>query len=115
MNEWKIASNIVGDKKLYGVYRVIDPSQPVHSSNMEYYGGYMESRESAKTLADQLNAEERDKAILGYLDDVNAYLDKLIGGEYESVGEIMAETERLMKEKDRLMEELGIDKEDREK
>ena len=55
--KWKVSSNIIGDKRMYIVLRLIDESQPMHPGNVEYASGYMKSAESAQEVADKLNEE----------------------------------------------------------
>lgn len=55
---WKVTSNIIGDTKMYAVYRLIDVNEPDHSGNREYAGGYMLSREIAEFVAEQFNEDE---------------------------------------------------------
>lgn len=54
---WKITSCIIGDKKMYGVYRLIDPTGIDHSGNREMHGGFVDNREEAKATAEKLNKE----------------------------------------------------------
>lgn len=52
---WKVTSNFIAGKILYAVFRIKDTSQILHSGNMEYATGYMESKEDAQKIADKLN------------------------------------------------------------
>jgi len=54
---WKVTSNPIGDKTMYQVFRIRDTSAVDHSGNREYYGAYMQSKDEAKALADELNKE----------------------------------------------------------
>jgi hypothetical protein len=56
--KWKVASQYVGDTKMYAVYRLRDVNEVDHSGNREYAGGWIEVREPAQIIADQLNSEE---------------------------------------------------------
>ena len=56
-SRWKVTSNIVGGEKMYGVYRMINTDEIVHSGNREMAGGFIKNREAAQIVADQLNAE----------------------------------------------------------
>ena len=53
---WELTSNFIGGTILYAVCRVIDPSKPVHSGNLEFATHYMPSKEKAQKMADELNA-----------------------------------------------------------
>ena len=57
-SEWKVTSNHIDGRTIYGVYRIIDTAEVDHSGNREMYGGYMDSREAAKSLAEVLNEME---------------------------------------------------------
>lgn len=54
MDEWKVSSNIIGDKKIYGVYRLLNKNEVDHSGNRETVS-YYDTREEAKKVADKLN------------------------------------------------------------
>lgn len=56
-SEWKVTSNYVGGKTLYGVYRTRDINEIDHSGNREHAGGWFESRKLAESLANSLNKE----------------------------------------------------------
>ena len=55
---WKVTSNSIGDKLMYGVCRIINPNEVEHSGNREMYGDYMDSREEAAAIVDRLNKEK---------------------------------------------------------
>jgi len=57
-SEWKVTSNPIGSKIMYGVFRIIDTNKVNHSGNRENYGGYIENREEAIEKAKYLNAME---------------------------------------------------------
>ena len=57
-SKWKVTSNPVGDRTLYGVFRIINTNEVDHSGNRELYHGYLESRQEAAALAASLNAAE---------------------------------------------------------
>lgn len=63
-NPWKVTSNPVGDKCIYGVYRFIDPDEVDHSGNREFYGEYLTNKQEAITLAARLNEEEKKESPL---------------------------------------------------
>lgn len=56
-SKWKVTSNTVGDEKLYGVYRLRNVNEVDHSGNREMAGGFIENRDVAQAIADELNAE----------------------------------------------------------
>lgn len=56
-SKWKVTSNPIGGKTMYGVYRILDTNEVDHSGNREHYGDYVESREAAAAIAARLNAE----------------------------------------------------------
>lgn len=56
-SKWKVTSNIIDGKKMYGVYRIKNENEPDHSGNREIYGNYHEDRETAEVLANMLNLE----------------------------------------------------------
>lgn len=56
---WKVTSNWIDNRQLYGVYRIIDVAELDHSGNREFYGGYVATREEAATIAEELNAKEK--------------------------------------------------------
>jgi hypothetical protein len=60
-SEWKVTMNPIAGKIMYGVYRIIDTSQPVHSGNVENYGEYVESRKEAEERAKYMNVMEEAK------------------------------------------------------
>ncbi len=53
---WKVSSNWVGDRKVFAVYRLRDINTVDHSGNRELYGDYIDSKEDALTIANELNA-----------------------------------------------------------
>ncbi len=55
---WKVTSQVIGDTKMYAVYRLIDVNEPDHSGNREYAGDYVLNREIAEFVAEQLNEDE---------------------------------------------------------
>jgi len=56
-SKWKVTSNIVGSEKMYGVYRTINTDETDHSGNREMAGGFIENKDAAQVIADNLNAE----------------------------------------------------------
>lgn len=59
-SEWKVFSNPVGGKMLYGVCRLIDVAEVQHSGNMEVKW-YYDSEADAEAEAARLNREENGK------------------------------------------------------
>lgn len=57
---WKVTSNIIGDTKMYAVYRLLDTSETDHSGNREYATEWLDDREQAAKIAKELNTLERD-------------------------------------------------------
>lgn len=55
MTKWKITSQFLGEKKMFAVYRNLKDYEPDHSGNREYATGYMESKEQAQEIADEMN------------------------------------------------------------
>lgn len=51
---WKVSSNVIDGKTVYGVYRIVDPDEPEHSGNRELLD-YFESREEAEETAAAFN------------------------------------------------------------
>lgn len=56
-SKWKVTTNIIGGKRMYGVYRTLDINAVDHSGNREMYGDYTDNREEAKSIAEKLNIE----------------------------------------------------------
>jgi len=54
---FKVFSNVINDEKMYIVGRIKDDSQPVHSGNVEYVGGYEHDRDVVQRKVDELNKE----------------------------------------------------------
>lgn len=52
---WKVTSNIIGDTKMYAVYRLLDTSETDHSGNREFATDYIKSKEKAAAIAQELN------------------------------------------------------------
>ncbi|NTW04559.1 MAG: hypothetical protein HGA27_00390 [Peptococcaceae bacterium] len=52
---WKVTSNSISGKTMYGVYRQVDVEGVDHSGNRENFGGYLAEREWAEALAEKLN------------------------------------------------------------
>lgn len=58
---WKVTCQMLGDTMKYAVVRIINLSETEHAGNREYTDhGYMESREEAVAIADQLNTNEKE-------------------------------------------------------
>ena len=52
---WKVIKNPVCDDYMYRVVRIIDPNQPMHSGNLEAGSEWLDSKEEAQLIADELN------------------------------------------------------------
>ena len=61
MTKWKITSQFLGEKKMFAVYRNLKDYEPDHSGNREYATGYMESKEQAQEIADEMNEKGEEK------------------------------------------------------
>lgn len=57
---WKVIKNPVCDDYIYRVVRIIDPNQPMHSGNMEAGSEWLDSKEEAQLIADELNRRSED-------------------------------------------------------
>ncbi len=55
---WRVFSNYIGGEKFFIVGRRLSMSEPLHSGNVEYRGGYIRDETEAKGLAEKLNKEE---------------------------------------------------------
>lgn len=58
--KWKVSSNPVNGKTMYCVFRLRDVNEIDHSGNREYAGGYVNIRETAAIVADELNKIEEE-------------------------------------------------------
>lgn len=56
---WKVTSNYINGKKYYAVYRNLRETEPDHSGNREYCTGYMEDKQEAQKIADNMNDLQR--------------------------------------------------------
>lgn len=57
-SEWKVTSQVIEGKRLYGVYRLLDTAEVDHSGNRELAGNYIDDRERAEFVANKLNEKE---------------------------------------------------------
>lgn len=57
-SEWRVMSNPVGDRMLYGVYRLYDKQKVMHSGNMEI-AGYYDCKKDAEREAERRNLKEK--------------------------------------------------------
>lgn len=53
---WKITTNVIDGKRIFGVYRIIDAAEIDHSGNREVLR-YYDTREDAEMVAMELNKE----------------------------------------------------------
>ena len=58
-SEWKVTSNIIGDSMRYAVYRIRDINEVDHSGNREFAGDYIEDKQTAMLIAEELNKKEK--------------------------------------------------------
>lgn len=56
---WKVTSNYINGKIYYAVYRNLRETEPDHSGNREYCTGYMEDKQEAQKIADNMNDLQR--------------------------------------------------------
>lgn len=56
--KWRVTSNSICGKMMYSVYQLRNTDLIDHSGNREHYGNYMENKEEAQALADELNGNE---------------------------------------------------------
>ena len=54
-SKWKVTSNVINEKRMYAVYRVLDVNEVDHSGNREFAGNYIDDRKAAQAAADVLN------------------------------------------------------------
>lgn len=54
-SEWKVTSNYLCDTKVYAVYRLKDASKTDHSGNREFATGYIEDKQRASDIAEEMN------------------------------------------------------------
>lgn len=59
-SKWKVTSNYIDGRTMYGVFRILDVGAVDHSGNRENFGGYVDTREEAASIVDRLNAEADD-------------------------------------------------------
>lgn len=60
-SEWRVCTTPVGEKIVYGVYRLKDVSEIQHSGNMEIHG-YYDEESDAEAEAVKLNENCKRKA-----------------------------------------------------
>jgi len=53
---WRVLSQDINYRKMYIAGRQLDPAQPLHGGNVEYYGGYSDERGGVEALVEDLNA-----------------------------------------------------------
>jgi hypothetical protein len=61
---WKVTSQVIGDRKKYAVYRLIDINEVDHSGNREFAGEYIDDRHIAESVATSLNQMDEEKSPL---------------------------------------------------
>lgn len=52
---WRVIKNPIGDDYMYRVVRIINPKEPIHSGNIEAGSDWLDDREEAQAIADELN------------------------------------------------------------
>lgn len=62
-SQWKVTSNIIGETKMYAVYRVRNINEVLHSGNMEFATNYMFNKDDALRIVERLNKGEKDGTI----------------------------------------------------
>ena len=55
--QWRIMSQDINGRRMYIAGRQLDLNEPLHGGNVEYYGGYSDSRGSVEDLVAELNSE----------------------------------------------------------
>ncbi|MBT9168976.1 MAG: hypothetical protein DDT19_02328 [Syntrophomonadaceae bacterium] len=55
-SEWRVSSNVINDRRMYIVYRLLNTNDVHYSGNREEYGRYMADRTAAIAIADKLNS-----------------------------------------------------------
>ena len=55
-SKWKVTSNPIGDTIKYAVYRLLDTQKTDHSGNREFATHYLDDREQAQSIAEEMNA-----------------------------------------------------------
>lgn len=58
MNKWKVYSNYFGNAWYYRVGRILRANEPFHSGNVEWHGDYMQDKQEAEKIAQELNNNE---------------------------------------------------------
>lgn len=56
-DQWRVFSQEINYRKMYIAGRQIDPTQPLHGGNVEYFGGYSDNRDAVVALVADLNAQ----------------------------------------------------------
>ena len=52
---WKVIKNPIDDGYMYRVVKIINPRQPMHSGNIEAGSDWLDDREEAQAIANELN------------------------------------------------------------
>lgn len=58
-SQWRVMSQVIGDRRMYIAGRQLDETKPLHGGNVEYAGVYLENREEAVSRVIALNAQPR--------------------------------------------------------
>lgn len=93
MNEWKVLSNPVAGEYVYQVYKIKDPTEPMHAGNVLTKGTPFDSEKEAQEYADRINrdTEEKNKVCAALLQALQATrnLSDLVSLEYDDDREIV--------------------------
>jgi len=57
--KWRVTSTLINNKKMYGVYRILNEKEVDHDGNRHTYKFY-DSEEEAIAIVDELNELEED-------------------------------------------------------
>lgn len=58
IGKWTVFSNYIAGEIMYIVGRRLDMNEPLHSGNVEYFGGYTTDAAEADRLCRELNEKE---------------------------------------------------------
>ena len=56
--KWKVFSNYIAGEMMYIVGRRLNMDEPLHSGNIEYFGGYTTNENEADRICRELNEKE---------------------------------------------------------
>ena len=58
IGKWTVFSNYIAGEIMYIVGRRLDMNEPLHSGNVEYFGGYTTDAAEADRICRELNEKE---------------------------------------------------------